>query len=141
MPYCDEDKLKQRFGDEEVAQLLDRNGDETADTGALDASISDVDGLINGYLRGRYAVPVVGESQVLTGIACDIVRYRLYDEEAPEEVRRRHDQAIRFLEKIASGDIILDEAVAGQGSAGISSTERTREFTDETLSGFMGGLR
>lgn len=138
MPYCDEIKLKARFGEAEVDQLLDRNNDESADEGALDAVVADVDGLINGYLRGRYIVPVTEENEFITGVACDIVRYRLYDNKAPEEVAARNKQAIQFLEKVSTGQIIL--SLPTPTAPGMTSTQRTREFTDETLANFMGNL-
>ena len=138
MPYCTQQDLEQAFGAETIALLLDRDGNGAADTGALDDAVAYVDAKIDGYLIGKYQVPLTMPLAIITGIACDLVRYRLSPDKASEIVTERHEQAHRDLAGIASGIIRLDAATSSPQGLGVEYTERERTFTDETLDGFMG---
>lgn len=101
MVYADEAALRQRFGDEEVDAFAQR------DPLSIERALSDADAEIDAYLGGRYQLPLSSNSAVLVRIACDIARYRLWAERASEEVRRRYEDARRFLEALAKGDVTL----------------------------------
>lgn len=141
MTYCAKADLEKRFGTE-IAQLLDRNNDGTEDTGILDTALADTDAEINGYLQGGgYALPLSEVPDLVKAIACDIARYRLWDDRAPEEVRKRYEAAISRLRDIAKGVIRLPlsdgTAVEQTGGAPVYE-EVERVFTASTLSGFVG---
>jgi phage gp36-like protein len=143
MAYCNRADLVARFGSREIADLLDRDNDLADDAQALDFVIADTDALIDGYLAGRYAVPVATPLQALTSIACDIVRLKLWDDRSPEEVRKRHDDAIKTLTHYSKGVMVLVGAagaiaagsvISPLGGADYSAPERV--FTRDTLAGF-----
>lgn len=141
MTYCVKADLEKRFG-AEIAQLLDRDNNGTEDAGILDTALADTDAEINGYLQGGgYALPLSEVPDLVKAIACDIARYRLWDDRAPEEVRKRYESAIARLRDIAKGVIKLplsDGSAVEQAGGYPEFVERTRVFDDDTLSGFVG---
>jgi phage gp36-like protein len=47
-------------------------------------------------------LPLPTVPAVLTRITCDIARYRLWEDRASDEVRRRYDDAVKLLTHISS---------------------------------------
>jgi len=95
--------LQQRFSGHELVQLSDRAGTGDADLAIIEMALADAAAEINGYLAGRYALPLTVTPPIINRVACDIARYRLYDQAAPESVRERYEDARRLLEAVASG--------------------------------------
>lgn len=136
MAYCTKNDLHQRFGNSEIDQLIDRDNDGTEDAGVLDACIAYSDAMIDGYLAARYTIPITATSPLLVGISCDIVRYKLWDDNAPKEIRIRFDDAVRVLRDIANGVMTLPNSPAAAVTGGIDYFSNERVFTAETLSGY-----
>jgi phage gp36-like protein len=139
MPYTTQAALNSRFGSTEVDQLLDRTNEGTPDTAALAAVIRDSDALIDGYIGGRYTLPLVFVPDLLGNLSADIVRFRLYDQRAPEEVRRRFEDALDVLKGIAAGTVVLPPGVNGVVAASrlaMSGYSAERVFTADTLADF-----
>jgi phage gp36-like protein len=107
MTYCTQADLETRFGALELQQLTDREANEEIDSTVIDKAIADADALIDGYLAGRYTVPLAVVPANLTRLACDIARYLLYENAATEIVIARYEQALRYLEQVAKGQITL----------------------------------
>lgn len=108
MSYATYNTLLAEFGEEEVLQLLDRDRDGQADTGVLQEALTFADAHLDGYLRERYTLPLATIPGNLIGIACDVVRYRLYQGQPTPLVKERYDLAIQFLRDIAKGLVTLD---------------------------------
>lgn len=107
MPYATRQDLIDRFGVEEMTQLTDRDGSGTLDPALLDRALATADGLIDGYLAGRYALPLDPVPAPLAVIAADLARYELYDDAVPDLVRDRRDAAIARLKDLAAGRWLL----------------------------------
>lgn len=105
MSYASEAELRTRFGGQEIDLVSGRDTGEAAV--AIARALADADAEIDAYLEARYALPLTSVPPVLARIACDIARYRLWAERAPEEVRQRYEDARRFLESLARGDVRL----------------------------------
>lgn len=107
--YCSAQHMIARFGLEELIQLTNQDniGATSIDQGVLSRAISDASGFIDGYLSGRYKIPLEIVPTVLVRIACDITRYFLYDDAVTERVQKNHDVAIKFLESAAKGIVSL----------------------------------
>ena len=78
------------------------------------------------------------EQTLLDTYACDIARYRLYDDASlPEDhpVRKRYEAAIRFIERVASGLEALGTAPLGT-AGNARATEGERQFTRDTLAAY-----
>lgn len=102
--------LVARFGEREIAQLTNRDGLDVIDSSVADQALADANAEAEAYLAARYPVPPAPVPQVLVMVVCNIARYRLYDDAAPEEVRRRYEDAARLLARIASGEISIGPA-------------------------------
>lgn len=117
MTYAVQQDLEQRFGRDELVQLTDRAGAGLVDTAVLGQALDDADGLIDGYLATRYTVPLATVPKVIVTFACDIARYYLYDDAASEQVRKRYEDAVKFLSAVASGELSLGVDDSGETPA------------------------
>lgn len=141
MPYTSQNALNQRFGSAEIDGLLDRDNSGVADTQALAAVIGDADALINGYVGVRYVLPLAYTPALLGNLAADVVRYKLYDDRASEEVRRRYEDAIETLRELAAGDLVLPPDVNGtpaSTSIAFAGYSADRVFDADTLEPYVG---
>lgn len=139
MSYFARQDYVDRHGEQELLQLTDRDGDGIEDSGVLDKAAADADAEINAYLGARYALPLASTPELLKRIARDLVRYFLFDQRAPEEVRLRYQRAIKLLESIRNGDTSLGlpalSTPAGGGVIGdeiLVSGGQPRRFTRDT---------
>lgn len=96
--YATANDMMGRFGDAEMLQLSARAGSDVVDQ-ALDDAMAEIDI----YLSNRYKLPLDPTPPVIKRVACDIARYRLYDNAAPDEVRKRYEDATRLLRSLADG--------------------------------------
>lgn len=115
--YAQVADLVSRYGQAEIVQLTDRATPPTGtiDTTVAERALSDADAEIDAYLSGRYSLPLASVPPVLTRVACDIARYRLWDDQAPEEVRSRYEDARRLLESLSAGRVTLGPAQSPSG--------------------------
>lgn len=117
--YADLDDLKTLCGDEELIQLTDRADppsgeiDEVVTAAALLAATH----VIDGYVAAQYQLPLSSTVPLLTDLACDIARYRLYKTAATDQVRQRFEDAIKTLVAISKGLVKLPIADPAAGSA------------------------
>lgn len=107
MPYASAADMQSRFGLEELTARTDRNGTGAVDAAVLSRALADADAEIDGYLATRYRLPLPTVPPVLVRVACDIARYRLWEDLASEEVRRRYEDARRMLEALTRGHVSL----------------------------------
>lgn len=133
MSYCTQSDLQTRFGDEELIQLTDRINNDSIIAAVVEQAIADAASEINGYvLAAGYSLPLANVPEVLRGYACDIARYRLYDDHATETVVKRYEDAVRFLNKLSEGKVSIGSKQLGgnDNSAGdvILLNERDQKF-------------
>lgn len=107
MPYCTQQDLVDRFGNDELVELTDRQQLGEIDAAVVTASIADATADIDMYLSVRYALPLATVPTVLTRLCCDIARFYLHDNAAPERVEKANAAAIELLQAIAEGKIDL----------------------------------
>ena len=108
--YCNRGDMITRFGEEELVQLTDRDGAAGAVVDAvLNQVIDDAGATIDGYLGGRYSLPLAAVPRVLTRTACDLARYYLFDDQLDEghQAAKRYADAISYLEKVGRGFLQL----------------------------------
>ena len=125
MSYCTPQDLIDRFGEDELTQLTDRDALGTLDHAVIERAIDDATAEIDSYLGGRYQLPLNPVPRILTTYAADIARYRLYDEAAPDQVQRRYDDAQKFLRAAAKGEITLGIDAKGGKATPQSGAEMT----------------
>lgn len=125
MAYATVDDLKARYGTREMRDLL--SGDECSDvegdvTHRAVATLSDASAEIDGVLAAAYGLPLPAAAYpLLTAIACDLARQRLYDDAPTEAVSNKARRARALLASIAAGTMSLMGAagntVARRGTA------------------------
>lgn len=118
MLYCTQTDYIDRFTEAELIQRTDRLGSGVVDATVFDQAVADANAEIDAYLAGRYPLPLTSVPPIIARLAGDIVRYRLFPDGAPEEVRARYEDARRVLESLASGRITLGLPVPAASAAG-----------------------
>lgn len=139
--YATEANLVARFGLEiEELKLMHAN----TSTAVQDA-IQDATEEINGHIGGRYPLPPPNVPSNLKRMACDIARYRLYFQQPTEEVRKRYEDAIEFLKRVAdnkahlqiqlpeTNQIVDDQPKNKPSTAPIGTSYTGGVFGDATL--------
>jgi phage gp36-like protein len=132
MPYVTEEDFEEEFGRTELDDLLAGGADfERVNAGA--------ESLVNGYIGAKYPLPLTGTPDLVRAWTLDVTRYRLWDEHAPEEVRRRYEDAIAQLRDVAAGKMALPPDASGTSAATaveFDAYSDERIFTASNLSGY-----
>ena len=121
--YAAKQDLVARFGENELIQLTDRTNAGIIDETVLEQAINDANAEINGYLGGRYQLPLAIVPASIKPLCCDIARYKLYDDQSSEQVNKRYDAAIRFLSSVSKGHISLGIDTGGEKAIGSDLAE------------------
>ena len=161
MIYATVQNLIDRFGEAELIQLTDPDAQAAVQTARVQRALDDAQALADGYLGRVFALPLAGctkpdpqpgtpqaTAQVpppqLTRIVCDVARYYLYDDLAPEaEVHRRFKNASAELQAIADGKAVLGcpwGGAPGQpAGAGPVAGETLYDFAPRAIGGDVSG--
>lgn len=121
--YATRDDMVKRFGEKEAIALTDRDYTGQIDDTVLSEALADAGVEIDGYIGGRYPLPLAQPPKILTGYACDIARYRLCGSgtQLTEDIRDRYRDAVKFLELAANGKVTLG-GMPGGGPAPVDNT-------------------
>ncbi|MBI1201489.1 MAG: DUF1320 domain-containing protein [Rhodopseudomonas sp.] len=142
MTYASQADMTERFGESMMIDLTDRA--EPA-TGAIDADVvtralEDADAAIDGYLKGRYKLPLAVTPPLLRDLAQAIAIYKLHRNTASDKIAKDYDAAMRVLLQIGRGDVRLDvEGVEPEssGAASVRTSDRCRDMTPGNMKGFV----
>lgn len=142
MTYATQDQLADRFGAGFLVQLTDRGEIATGvvDVAVIDRALADTDAMIDGYLAGRYALPMAATPPLIADLAQVIAIYKLHVYLPNEKISADYQDALKQLREIAAGTIKLDVAgaePAGTGGTGVRVTDRERPMTEANLKGFI----
>lgn len=105
MAYATADMMRAHRPERELVQLTDPELTAVDDT-RLQTALSAASAEIDGYLGGRYPVPMDPAPQVLGIIAMDLAYYRLHQAVSPsvaEAVRKQYEDWTAFLRRVADG--------------------------------------
>lgn len=106
-----------------MCQLTDDDASGITDQPMIDTIIAEACETVDGYLRGRYTLPFAQTPTLVSGIAKQIARYKLYERrpegfDLPQTVRDGYTDALKMLVQIQDGKITLGvpagEMLAGQ---------------------------
>lgn len=142
MSYATLTQLEDRYGTRMLIELTDR---DTPKTGEIDADVmaralADTDAVIDGYILGRYKLPLAETPPLLADLAAAIAIYKLHSFGAPTYVKEDYDRALSSLDKIGKGLIRLPlegVEVPSSGASGVQTTDRERPFTEDNLKGWI----
>jgi phage gp36-like protein len=143
MPYASTDILVDRFGAAMLVALTDRAAEATGeiDAAVVDRALADADAVIDGYLAGRYALPLASAPALLVDIAAAIAIWKLHLCTPDARVEADYKDALRRLRDIADGRLRIPGAAgvepAVTGGQGARITDRERPMTEATLKGFI----
>ena len=123
MPYATTADMLQRFSEHEMVQLTDF---ELPPTGAvvnsvLNRALATASDEIDGFLVGRYTLPLDNPPALLNVYCCDIARYRLMTTSADERAKNAYDQAVAYLRDVAAGKINLMPPAAAPAPQGVGT--------------------
>lgn len=149
MAYCALSDLERRLTRDRLIELTDDAvPPSSVDTDVLDAEIAGAGEVVDGYLRDRYVLPLDPVPGLVREITADLVAYRLWTRrpdanangEAPKNLERGYDTALRLLREIQAGKVTLGVA-AGQPdpaphASSVRVNTRHREFGEDTLESF-----
>lgn len=165
MTYVTATDIITQFGAEEIAQRSDRGlprlvtpelliaaaagenlsaysaGEQAAVAAALaliNSKLLDAESAVNGFLSGRYSVPLVTVPRLVITITCDLTRYALYDDMATEAISNRNADALKLLKSIGKGEIGLGIDGAGNkpnanDGAQLQSNDRVFSRSDKSF--------
>ena len=130
MAYASANDIIARYPNRDLVQLTNEDPTQTTvNTAALQQALDDGSAEIDGYLEGRFALPLSDPPAVLNRIACDIAMYRLQSLRPlhdVEDARKRYEDAVTLLVRVAKGEVTLGLAadnIAPQQAQGSVVTE------------------
>jgi phage gp36-like protein len=116
--YASPQDMINRFPNRDLVQLTNEDpAATTVNTTVLQQALTDASAEIDGYIEGRFALPLSDAPAVLNRLASDIAMYRLQALRPLHDLadaRRRYDDAIAVLMKVATGELTLGLSVDGQ---------------------------
>lgn len=134
--------LTARYGEDLLIRATDRGMVPTdqIDVSVVAKACDDASALIDGYLMGRYALPMAEVPPLIAALAEDVAIYRLHPNEPDPKIKADYEAAIRSLEAIGKGAIRLPiagvEAPASSEDS-VRFTEQERPFTTASMKGFI----
>ncbi len=142
MTYVTKQDLIDRFGEEGLIQLTDRDGTLNAvDDVVLGRAIGDAVSLANTYLAKVYRLPLALVPAALTKICSDLAWYYLHGDAADKDakVTRDYTAALSWLRDVSKGVVELEvggETPPQAGGGSVQAVAPSRVFTRDSLRGF-----
>jgi phage gp36-like protein len=117
MSYAQPSDIQSRYANRDLVQLTNEDPSaQTVNTAWIQTHLTDASQEIDSYIEARFALPLTDAPAILTRICCDIAMYRMESLRPVhdlEDVRKRYEDAIRMLEKVARGELTLGLANDG----------------------------
>lgn len=135
--YCTQADIE--ASEQDLIELTDDSNSGVIDQSIIDKAVTNAVELIDGYLRGRYTLPLDPVPGLLTTLAADITLYRLYARRTrlaiPESLSDRYKNALKVLDNIQKGMVALGTGQITQAAAtgGAQAITPDRVFTRESL--------
>lgn len=119
MAYATSTDIIDLYG-ENALFVADHDRDGDPDLIAVDRALASASAEIDTYIAVRYALPLAEIPAFLATVCVDIAVYRLAlsHDVLSEEHRRRYDDAIAFLKRVADGKAALIFASSAPGTDG-----------------------
>lgn len=131
MDYCTIEDIETHVSTSTLIQLTSDYEQDEIDRVVAEEAIIYSSTLIDGYLRGRYNLPLDTRFPLLRIVSIDLSIYRLYSRrmrnEMPEVIEANYKNAIKILQDIQKGAISLEteEDISLSLSSGNYKTNKT----------------
>ena len=126
MSYVTTNAMLAKFGEHELIALTDNEQPYTGqiNTMKLQAAIDSANSEIDGYLAGRYSLPLASAPAFLTSLGCDMAHFHgsVGDTQETERTKTRYAIAVKNLTNISKGLISLGGAPAGASAPAQTSS-------------------
>lgn len=125
MSYVTFEDMKNKFGERELVDLTSSGGISIeVNLEKLELAMSAANSEIDGYLIGRYELPLKTIPAFLVSLACDMAHYHASVGETLEtgRTKTRYEVAVKNLTNISKGLISLGGAPAGESSPAPTSS-------------------
>lgn len=121
MPYANPSDMVTAFGQAEMVQLTDTGEPRLDDVNlaVLGKALADASALIDGYLVGRYPLPLADVPEVLRVHCRGLARYLLMTNTPDERAKLDFKAATDFLGRVAAGTISLVPPAQAQVPSGM----------------------
>jgi phage gp36-like protein len=100
-----------RYPNRDLVQLTNEDPTQTAiNPSIIGQALADASAEIDGYLDGRFALPLNDVPTVLNRLACDVAMYRLQSLRPLHDMadaRKRYEDAVELLVRVARGEVTL----------------------------------
>lgn len=120
------------------------NADAAEALVAIDAAVEAANSTADGYLAGRYPLPLSVVPGLVKLDVMRVARYILHDVAPPTAVKDRHDEALKRFEAIRDGKIQLEtdagEVTATGGAPQHSAPARVYDSDGTQMNAYLGGL-
>ena len=127
MDYCTIEDIETQTSTPTLIQLTSDDGQEAVNRVVAQEAILYSSTLIDGYLRGRYTLPLDAHFPLLRILAIDLSIHRLYTrrmrDEMPEVIENNYKNAISTLKDIQKGVISLQSENDSFETAGFNAEE------------------
>lgn len=140
--YCAlADIEKKRIPTDLLIQLTDEDNADAINEETVNGCIQDAQVLFEGYVRGRYPLPLNPVPDLAISIVADLAAYGLFCLrplfDMPKVIQERRDTALNLMARILDGKMPLydpETTPAPDGGSFSQSTVPERYFTDDLLS-------
>ncbi len=118
MSYATAQDMINRYPNRDLVQLT--NEDPTATTinnAPISQALADASAEIDGYIEARITLPLTDPPAVLNRLTTDIAMYRMQSLRPLhdlEDARKRYEDAVAMLAKVAAGELTLGLSPDGQ---------------------------
>ena len=152
MAYAQPSDMISRYSNRDLVQLTNEDPTQSAvDETVLQQALADASAEIDGYLESRFSMPLADPPAVLVRLTCDVAMYRLQTLRPLHdlaEARKRYDDAVAMLIRVADGTLTLGlaadnrepaqahDSVVTQAGGDQSNADSQRVFSRGTLKGF-----
>lgn len=127
MAYATQDDIVALYS-LDALHVADRDGDGVPDAAAVARALDGAAAEIDSYLGVRYQLPVADPSGLLKQFSVDVAMYRLAlsRDVLTEEHRRRYDDVVKHLVKIAEGKASLNLPAPVDAETGVPTPTSPR---------------
>lgn len=142
MTYATRQMMIDSYGEQMLVMLTDRAEEPTGeiDEVVLGRALAGADARIDGFLKGRYLLPLTETPPLIAEIALAIAIRKLHRHSPNDEIKDAHKEAMSMLDRIGDGRVRLDVAgiePATSNTSGARITDRERPLTAENMKGFI----
>lgn len=140
--YATRTDMSELYGDDLIARVSTRYGEEVSNEAAIEKALADASGLIDTHIGVRYPLPLSAPAPVLRRPCVDVAIYYLAQsaDVLTEQIEMRYKDAKSLLGKLSRGEAKLTQDSDGDGNSESSARVVTvegpaRQFSRDKLRG------